>query len=256
MRPISIVLLAYAFLGCFIAPVPTYAGGANLDNFDGYVGVFAKNLRTGQTIEFNQDDVFPTASTSKLVVALAVYKYLYPASPAEVKVQYAEAIDLMIRFSDNQSFYDLLDEIDQLRFNPLTAVVRDLSLYRTKIHSREAYQVYSYSSVTTSYEMAILFESIYRESYLAPEQSATLKEALANTIFRDELPRYLPGTVMHKIGQLDDILCDVGIVDDGVDQILISIYTRTDRCEDYASNYIANTAAALYTALKSAKSCC
>lgn len=248
-----IALLVFMFLGNSLVQAPAHSGGgADLGNFDGYVGIYAKNLRTGQTIGFNQDNVFPTASTSKLAVALAVYKYLYPAAPAEVKAEYTADIDLMMRVSDNQSFYDLLGEIDQLSFNPLNAVVQDLSLHRTKIHSSEARRIYGYSSVTTPYEMAIVFESIFRDSYLDPQKSATLKEALANTIFHDELPRFLPGTVMHKIGQLDDILCDVGIVDDGEDQILISIYTRTDRGEDYASDYIANTAAALYTALKSA----
>lgn len=253
MKIKMVLLLLILFLSQSLAQAPAYSkGNAELGAFDGYVGIYAKNLRTGQTISLDQNKVFPTASTSKLAVALAVYKYLYPAAPAEAKAEYTEDIDLMMRVSDNQSFYDSLAEIDQLSFNPLNAVVQDLSLHQTKIHSSEARQIYGYSSVTTPYEMAILFESIFRDNYLGPQQSAILKEALANTIFHDELPRFLPGTVMHKIGHLDDILCDVGIVDDGEDQILISIYTRTDRGEEYASNYIANTAAALYRALKTA----
>lgn len=180
MKNKIVALLVLILLSHCLAQAPVFASSTVLGHFDGYVGIYAKNLRTGQTIELNQDEVFPTASTSKLAVALAVYKYLYPLAPAEVKAEYA-----------------------------------------------------------------------FRDTYLDPQKSATLKEALANTIFRDELPRYLPGTVMHKIGQLDDILCDVGIVDDGEDQVLISIYTRTDRSEDYASDYIAKTASTLYTALKS-----
>jgi beta-lactamase class A len=104
--------------------------------------------------------------------------------------------------------------------------------------------------------MASLFESIYRETYLAPGQSEVLKEALANTIFRNELPRFLPGIMMHKTGQLDDVMCDVGVVSDGVDPILISIYTRTDLRGLCQPDYIADTAAAIYTAPKTPKSCC
>lgn len=244
------VLVMMLFSLCIIQ-TPVYAGGIDNLMFAGHAGYFAKNLRTGQTLAFNQDDVFPTASTSKLVVALAVYKYLYPAAPTEMQADYTDSIGRMMRVSDNQSFWGLLDEIDQLSFNPLKAVIQDLSLQRTIIHSPEARDVYGYSSVTTPYEMATLFESIFKDSYLDYQKSATLKEELANTIFQDELPRFLPGKVMHKIGQLDDILCDVGIVDDGADQILISIYTRTDRSDEYASDYIAELANTLYNTLKS-----
>ncbi|MDT8900312.1 serine hydrolase [Anaeroselena agilis] len=225
-------------------------------DFDGTVGFFAKNLKTGQTIGYNQTLIFPTASTSKLAVALATYKYLYPYADAAAKNRYDEAIDRMMRISDNESFYELLDEIDARSCQPLSRLVTDLGLMQTKIHNSESFQQYQYSSVTTPYEMAALFERIYRDTFLDREKSETLKIALANTIFNDELPRFLPGTVMHKIGELDDILCDVGVVDDGESQILISIYTRTDQGSDYASDFIASLAARLYNDLRSGKPCC
>jgi len=66
----------------------------DLNGFNGKVGVFAKNLKTGKTIEFNQDVVFPTASTSKLVVALATYKYLYPKAGIDKTNEYDQDIKL------------------------------------------------------------------------------------------------------------------------------------------------------------------
>ncbi|BBB91259.1 MAG TPA: class A beta-lactamase-related serine hydrolase [Methylomusa anaerophila] len=218
--------------------------------FDGKVGIYAKNLRTGRVFDINQNDVFPTASTSKLVVALATYKFLYPQVPGEKKNLYETDIESMITVSDNQSFYDLLDEIAAVESDSLVRVTKDLGLKQTQIHSQEAKEKYNYQSVTTPFEMAKVFEAIYRERYLGREQSVVLKDYLANTIFHDEIPRFMLTKVMHKVGQLDNLLCDVGIVDDGKDQILISAYTITDRPEDYASDFIANTSAKLYNALR------
>jgi beta-lactamase class A len=60
---------------------------------------------------------------------------------------------------------------------------------------------------------------------------------------------------MHKVGELDDILCDVGVVDDGKNQIVISIYTQTDQGAEYASDFIATLAARLYNDLRSERTC-
>ncbi len=223
---------------------------ADAKKFDGTVGVYAKNLRTGKTYAFNQDAVFPAASTAKLVVAAALYKYLYPAASPAKKELYDQNIDDMIVVSGNDSYSAMLEEIDAVRPDALTRVEKDLRLRKTLVHSEAAYKRYNYHSVTTPYEMAKVFEDIYRGRYLGRQKSDVLKNKLANTIFRDEIPRYMETPVMHKVGALDRLLCDVGIVDDGKDQILISVYTLTDRPEAYASDYIAKTAAKAYNALR------
>ncbi|MDR3560246.1 MAG: class A beta-lactamase-related serine hydrolase [Negativicutes bacterium] len=234
--------------------LPAYAGATSIDidirGFDGTVGVFAKNLKTGKTVAYNQDVVFPTASTSKLVVALAAYKYLYPNLTMDARNSYDEVIERMIEFSDNDAFYYLLSEIDDQPFDLLSGVIADFGLPKTKIHNSEAFKEYQYSSVTTPFEMASIFLRIFDGDYLCALKSQTLTDELANTIFNDEIPRYLSSRVMHKVGQLDDILCDVGIVDDGKDKILISIYTETDKGEEYASDFIAAISQKLYAELK------
>jgi beta-lactamase class A len=222
---------------------------SDLKGFSGKIGVYAKNLNTGKTFKFNQDDVFPTASTSKLVVALATYKYLYPKAEADRKVRYDQTINLMITISDNASFEELLGEFDVYKRNALDMVIKDLHLNKTKIHNEQAFQKYQYHSVTTSYEMAKVFETIYTNKYLEKEKNERLKYELANTIFRDEIPRYMLTPVFHKVGELDDVLCDVGVVQDGHDPILISIYT-TSTDHNYSSAFIANESAKLYNALR------
>lgn len=246
------LLLSFSPVHAFAASLPPQEVVKDLKQFDGKVGFYAKNLKNSKTIEYRQDDLFPTASTSKLVVAMAVYKYMYDKAPLSKKNLYTSDIGYMMTVSDNDSFYELLDEINIAKPDALNQVVKDLRLKRTRIHNEEAFKKYQYHSVTTPYEMAKVFENINSERYLGKEKSRTLKTNLANTIFHDEIPRYMLTPVMHKVGQLDNVLCDVGIIDDGRDQILVSVYTMADN-PDYASDFIAKVAAKAYNALRTSK---
>ncbi|MCC5465791.1 serine hydrolase [Pelosinus baikalensis] len=221
----------------------------DLKQFDGRVGVFAQNLNTGRTIEFNQDEIFPTASTSKLVVALATYKYLYPQAGSAKASQYDQQIELMMTVSDNNAFQELLNEMDTNNQDVLTKTVKDLKLRKTQIHNKDAFQKYQYHSVTTPYEMGKVFEKIYTGKYLNKSKNGQLKDELANTIYNDEIPRYMQTPVFHKVGELDEILCDVGVIQDGHDPILISFFTTTAD-HTYSSNFIASESAKIYNALR------
>jgi beta-lactamase class A len=221
----------------------------DLKQFDGRVGVFAKNLNTGRTIEFNQDEIFPTASTSKLVVALATYKYLYPQAGSAKASQYDQQIELMMTVSDNNAFQELLNEMDTNNQDVLTKTVKDLKLRKTQIHNKDAFQKYQYHSVTTPSEMGKVFEKIYTGKYLNKSKNGQLKDELANTIYNDEIPRYMQTPVFHKVGELDEILCDVGVIQDGYDPILISFFTTTAD-HTYSSNFIASESAKIYNALR------
>jgi beta-lactamase class A len=223
---------------------------ADLKSFNGQVGIYAKNLKTGKEIKFNENTIFPTASTSKLVVALATYQYLYPTASTQQKYRYENNIKYMMVVSDNASFDELLNEIDSSKPDALNRVIKDLRLKKTQIHNKEAYKKYAYHSVTTPSEMGKVFEAIFLGKYLDRQKSNDLKYYLANTIFSEEIPRYMLTPVYHKVGQLDEVLCDVGIVDDGKDQILISAYTRSNQSEAYSSDFIANISAKLYNELR------
>ncbi|SFL35289.1 serine hydrolase [Pelosinus propionicus] len=223
-----------------------------LKQFNGKIGLYARNLKTNQILQFNQNMIFPTASTHKLVVAISVYKYLYHDASTSEKQHYDENIKQMMIVSDNPAFYELLDIIEAKQPDALTRVLSDLNLVNTRIHNRKAFKEYGYHSVTTPYEMSQVFETIYNETYLGKEFSSILKEELSNTIFQDEIPRFLQGKkVLHKVGELPGVQCDVGIIDDGQNVILISLYTTTEQPLPYASNFIADISAKSYNILKS-----
>ena len=99
-------------------------------------------------------------------------------------------------------------------------------------------------------EMAEVFRAIDKGKYLGKAKTDVLKDELANTIFQDEIPRFMQTTVLHKVGELDNVLCDVGIIDDGKDRILMSIYTDASSDTSVKSDMIAYTAAKLYNLLR------
>lgn len=243
------LLLSAMTVNGWAAPALNKEIAKDLQGFQGKAGVYAKNLTTGKTIQFNQNEIFPTASTSKLLVALATYKYLYPGAEMYKKEQYDQYIEAMMTVSDNDSFYALLGEFDSNHTDTLSKVTKDLRLQRTLIHNEKAYQQYQYHSVTTPLEMAKVFERIYSDSYLDRNKSEQLKDELANSIFHDEIPRYMLTPVFHKVGELDDVLCDVGVIQDGHDPILISFYTSAAD-HRYSSDFIAAESAKLYNALR------
>lgn len=157
----------------------------------------------------------------------------------------------MIVTSDNPSFDSLVDEIEHTKPNALSQVLADLGLTKTMIHNKEAFQRYGYHSVTTPAEAAVVIETIYNEQYLGKDMSSILKEELAHTIYNKEIPRFMQNIkVMHKTGELPGVMCDLGIVDDGRDQILISIYTAAAKSNDEASNLIAQLSAYAYDHLR------
>ena len=219
--------------------------------FHGAVGIYAKNLKTGQVLSLNPDDIFAAASTIKVPVSIIVYRHFYKqADPAMQKV-YDTGVELMMTVSDNDYFAEFLDEIEE---NIGAEVIREhfsrLGMKNTTIRDSQARNVFGYSNVTTAQDMAIIFEQLYLGKLISPEKTDFMLDAMAHSIFPDEMSRYMQQRkVIHKIGELDDILADVGVIESPNGPILISIFTETPQIGDYASDYIAAMSACLYSRL-------
>ena len=219
--------------------------------YAGEVGIFAKNLSTGQVFTLNPDKIFAAASTIKVPVSIVVYEHFYEQADADARRTYDTGIELMMTVSENEYFADFLDEIEE-KIGPAT--IREhfshIGLRHTTIRDPKSKQDYGYSNVTTARDMGSVFEQLYRGKLLNREKTEFMLQALANTIFGDELARYMKGRrVIHKIGELDNVLADVGIVEGEKAAILLSIFIETELSADFASDYIATTAACLFTAL-------
>ena len=221
------------------------------DRFKGYVGIYAKNLETGRTYTLNADQVFAAASTIKVPVSVVMYQQFYDQADFWDQIAYDVGVELMMLISDNEYFAVFLDEIEE-KIGPekIRVLFADLGMTSTTIRDAKARELYGYSNITTARDMAVLFERLYRGGLIRPEKRDFMLDAMAHSIFPDEMARYLQDRrVMHKIGDLDDVLADVGIVEGPGGPVLISIFTETRLEQDYASDYIAAISACLYTAL-------
>jgi len=220
-------------------------------SFQGTFGIYAKNLKTGQALAYNPDEIFAAASTIKVPVAVVIYRHFYDQADPDTRRVYDTGIELMMTVSDNDYYADFLDEIEE-GISP--EVIRQhfarMGMKHTTIRDYQARNAFGYSNVTTAQDMAVFFEHFYRGSLISKEKTEFMKNALAHTIFDEELPRYMQNRrVLHKIGELDDVLADVGIIEGANGPVLISIFTETPLHIDYASDFIAALGACAYSRL-------
>ena len=222
-----------------------------LGSFSGSVGVYAKNLKTKKALTYNPDGIFASASTIKVPVAVIIYRYFYDQADADTRRFYDTGIERMMTVSDNEYFHSFLDEIEEkLGSDVVWQHFAWMGMKHTTIRDNEARNKFGYSSVTTARDMAIFFEHFYRGNLIRKAKTEMMKKALANTIFNEELPRYMQKRrVFHKIGELDDVLADVGVVEGSHGPVLISIYTRTPQNVEQASDFIAALSACVYNRL-------
>lgn len=223
--------------------------------FAGSVGIYAKNLKTGQIYTFNADQVFAAASTIKVPVSVVVYRHFYKGADESQRQVYDAGVELMMTVSDNEYFEEFLNEIEE---KVGSQAIRDhlsrIGLTNTTIRDDAARQTHGYSNTTTAKDMAVFFEQLYAGRLLSPDKTKFMTDALSHTIFPDELARYMQGRrVLHKIGELDDVLADVGVVEGPNGPVLISVFTETTLDSDYASDQIAAMSACVYSRLTGEK---
>lgn len=225
------------------------------NRFTGAVGIYAKNLKTGQVITLKPDEIFAAASTIKVPVSIVVYKHFYEQADANTRNVYDTGVELMMTISENDYFADFLDEIEEtIGPEKIREHFSQLGMKHTTIRDSQARNAFGYSNVTTAQDIALIFEQLYLGKLLNPEKTAYMLDGLSHSIFPDELARYMQDRkVFHKIGELDDVLADVGIIEGPNGPILISIFTETPKDIDYASDYIAAMSACLYTRLSGEK---
>lgn len=219
--------------------------------FQGACGVYAKNLKTGQVLVLNPDDIFAAASTIKVPVSIVIYRHFYDQADPDTRRVYDIGIELMLTISDNDYFADFLDEIEEtIGPEKIRQHFATLEMRNTTIRDDRARNAFGYSNVTTARDMGLIFEQFYLGNLISKEKTEFMKNSLANTMFPDELPRYMQNRrVLHKIGELDDVLADVGVVEGPNGPVLISIFTETPLDIDYASDYIAAMSACIYSRL-------
>lgn len=200
------------------------------DNYSGTIGIYAKNLNTGEIIFVNEDSLFPTASVIKLPILISFFKKIKDGeiNPDEyivisdsqkvggagviqffkddVKIKLIDAATLMIILSDNTATNAIIDQLgsshdDKLNFVNMT--MESLGLKNTKLLNK----VFSYGTkkntpeakrfglgYSSPKEMGILLEMIYHHKIIDSFYSDWIIQIMRNqqdeSMIRKLLPYY------------------------------------------------------------------
>ncbi|HSE48023.1 MAG TPA: serine hydrolase [Terriglobales bacterium] len=229
----------------------------------GKVALFAKQLRTGQTVELNADVPVQTASVIKLPIMLeafvqrkegklSFYKQLTLREEDKVggsgvltfmrpglQLTLEDAIVLMMDLSDNTATNMV---IDQVSIPAVNARLERIALKNTYLYKKvykpaegpvPADQPKFGLGKTTAREMATVLEVIERCDLHDPDFCKRMIDIMRNQQFRYMVPRYLERTdtsesassIADKIGELDDVRNDVALVYTQNGPIVISAFT-------------------------------
>jgi beta-lactamase class A len=232
--------------------------------FEGTVGVYVKNLRTGKTAAFMADTVFPTASMVKVPILIGImdkikraeltyhqsleYKdsLLYAGEDilgsfkSGEKIELSKVVMLMLTTSDNtaslwlQSLAGTGTRINQL--------LDSMGFTHTRVNSRtpgrEANRTQYGWGQTTPREMVTLFEKIYRREVVSDSLSGVMIRLLGRNYWDEQaLIEVPPGVfVASKNGAVNASRSETLLVMAPGNPYLFSIITKNQKDQSWGNN--------------------
>jgi len=226
--------------------------------FNGDIGIYIKNLRTGKTVAINADTVFPTASIVKVPIMVGVIHKLYTGAlsydslftykdsllyagsdilgsfKANEKIALKKLLMLMLTTSDNTASLWLQSIAGTgTRINEL---MDSLGLINTKVNSRtpgrEANRSKYQWGQTSPIEIGTLFEKIYRNEVFSKEYSDRMMRILGRNYWDvdeaiSQIPPYIE--VFSKNGCVNAVRSEVMIVNAPHNPYILSIFTKNNK---------------------------
>ena len=209
-----------------------------LGSLPGNIGFYYKDLVSGESFGYRENDMFQAASVIKLPIYAVVMKLwaegkldLYekiicrdedklPPCGAlyfftgDVEVDINTLCGLMISISDNAATNLLIKRLGLDFLNEQFKLVglKDTHLERYLFDAEASAKGFENRIVPA--EIGALLESIYAHSFINEEVSCRMEKLLLEQQINHKIPGYLPeGTpVAHKTGEDDGITNDVGVV--------------------------------------------
>lgn len=230
-------------------------------DYDGVMGIFVKDLTSGQTFSVNPDTIFPQASSIKIPLLIELMHQaqsnkidlntrvdihrdalvggsgvLQFFSDGGSSISIHDLAILMILLSDN-SATNLL--IDRVGMNNVNSMLDGLGLHNTRLARKMidiAAEQADRENHSTPREMAALVEQLYSGKLLDAEHTKATLEILE---YPKESPLHagLPEniTVAEKPGSLNGAQCDSGIVLLEGRPYIISVMTTYNRADGNAA---------------------
>ena len=208
-----------------------------ISNFSGSIGVYYKNLMTGEEFGINEEKAFVAASVIKIAVMVEVFhqftqgrlpldKLLIVQDSDKVpscgvirlmhtglNVTVLDLCYLMIDISDNTATNML---INQVGMDNINARMQSLGLQQTRVN-RLLFDVKAREAGLQNYfapkEIGILLEKMWRGDLVSAEASQKMLDILLNQQLNHKIPYYLPDIpIAHKTGEDDGTTHDTGII--------------------------------------------
>lgn len=233
--------------------------------FNGDIGVYVKNLRTGKTVAINADTVFPTASIVKVPILVGVMdkiekkeldydkELLYRDSllysdydilgsfKDTVKIPLKKIIMLMLTTSDNTASLWLQSVAGTgTRINK---ILDSLGFKDTRVNSRTPGRENNRTNYgwgqTTPTEMGKIFEMIYRNEIFSPTACERMMRCLGRNYWDEdeaisEIPPYIE--VFSKNGCVNAVRSEVLLVNAPKNPYIFSIFTKNNKDISWTHN--------------------
>jgi beta-lactamase class A len=235
--------------------------------FNGKMGYYVKNLKSGETIGFRQDEQFPSASTIKTAIMLEVVKQIEEgklnwtdnllAPPAgkrydsmwitylqdKVSINVDGLVNLMITVSDNTAAVMLSDKVGveniEKRLNDLglTNTACTIHVPATNARLTQLRATYQNMGVTSPADMGHLLELIYTRRAASPAACERMMRIMSHQYWDDVIACQIPPgiQVASKSGALNASRSDTAIVF-GPTPYIITAYTRENKDTSWTVN--------------------
>jgi beta-lactamase class A len=226
--------------------------------FNGDIGIYVKNLRTGKTVAINADTVFSTASIVKVPILIGVMdklnkreldydqELLYRDSllysdydvlgsfKDTVKIPLKKVIMLMLTTSDNTASLWLQSLAGTgTRIN---AILDSLGFKNTRVNSRTPGRendrtVYGWGQ-TSPAEMGKIFEMIYHNEIISPAACERMMRCLGRNYWDENeaisvVPPYIE--VFSKNGCVNAVRSEVLLVNAPHNPYIFCIFTKNNK---------------------------
>lgn len=229
-----------------------------ISGYQGDIGIYVKNLRSGKTVAINADTIFPTASIVKVPILVGIMdkiekgelKYdstltykdslLYAGSDIlgsfknDEKILLKKVIMLMLTTSDNTASLWLQSLAGGgARINE---IMDGLGLKETKVNSRtpgrEGFRALYQWAQTTPREMGFLFEKIYNSEVFSATACERMMRCLGRNYWdENEAISQIPPTieVFSKNGCVNASRSEVMIVNAPRNPYVFCIFTKNNK---------------------------
>ncbi|TAL47813.1 MAG: serine hydrolase [Chitinophagaceae bacterium] len=251
---------------------------AVVKEFNGDIGVYIKNLRTGKTIAINADTIFPTASIVKVPVLIGIMdkiskgELLYDSTliykdsllyegedilgsfKSDEKILLKKVIMLMLTTSDNTASLWLQSLAG--KGTRINEILDSLGFKNTRVNSRTPGRENNRTQYgwgqTTPMEMGTIFEKIYLNEIFSAKACDRMMRCLGRNYWDvdeavSQIPPYIE--VFSKNGCVDASRSEVLLVNAPHNPYIFSIFTKNNKDQQWTHNNEAWTLARKISAL-------